>query len=180
MLLLYSKWTLFCPTVPRYLNHATSSMVYHASIMNLWGSLKGPSDAAKAGTEGMTFAAREVCLDAAKSVVQLLRIYRAKWGIDYMCLTTVSCLSTALFTLLSELGDLGRKSAFAELCVVARACSRRWPLMKGLMRMLQLSARKNHVSLLPETHALFVDFEATIWERHDDERFKSIYPNFCI
>ncbi|GAA92851.1 C6 transcription factor [Aspergillus luchuensis IFO 4308] len=164
-------------TVPHAL---TLHMVYHASIMNLWGSLKGPSDAAKAGTEGMTFAAREVCLDAAKSVVQLLRIYRAKWGIDYMCLTTVSCLSTALFTLLSELGDLGRKSAFAELCVVARACSRRWPLMKGLMRMLQLSARKNHVSLLPETHALFVDFEATIWERHDDERFKSIYPNFCI
>ncbi|RDH26973.1 hypothetical protein BDQ94DRAFT_185660 [Aspergillus welwitschiae] len=146
-------------TVPHAL---TLHMVYHASIMILWVSLKEPNDAAKAGTEGMTFAAREVCLDAAGSVVQLLRIYRAKWGIDYMCLTTVSCLSTALFTLLSELGDLEHKSAFAELCVVARACSHRWPLMKGLMRMLQLSARKNHVSLLPETHALFVDFEATI------------------
>ena len=148
--------------------------------MILWGSLKEPGDAAKAGTESITFAAREVCVDAAESFVQLLRIYRAKWGIDYMCLTTVSCLSTALFTLLSELGDPGRKSAFAELCVVARACSRKWPIMKGLMRILQLSAHKNHVSLLPETHALFVDFEATIWERHDDERFKSIYPNFCI
>ncbi|GLA67504.1 hypothetical protein AtubIFM54640_010823 [Aspergillus tubingensis] len=139
-------------------------MVYYASIMVLWGSIKEPGDAAKAGTESTTFAAREVCVDAAESFVQLLRIYRAKWGIDYMCLTTVSCLSTALFTLLSELGDPGRKSDFAELCVVARACS----------------PRKNHVSLLPETHALFVDFEATIWERHDDARFKGIYPNFCI
>ncbi|GLA44680.1 hypothetical protein AnigIFM63309_004997, partial [Aspergillus niger] len=98
-------------------------MFYHASIMILWGSLKEPGDAAKAGTESITFAAREACVDAAESFVQLLRIYRAKWGIDYMCLTTVSCLSTALFTLLSELGDPGRKSAFAELCVVARACS---------------------------------------------------------
>ncbi|RDK41112.1 C6 transcription factor [Aspergillus phoenicis ATCC 13157] len=155
-------------------------MFYYASIMILWGSIKELGDAAKAGTESMIFAAREVCVDAAESFVRLLRIYRAKWGIDYMCLTTVSCLSTALFTLLSELGDPGRKSVFAELCVVARACSRKWPIMKGLMRMLQLSARKNHVCLLPETHALFVDFEATIWERHDDERFKSIYPNFCI
>ncbi|PYH91114.1 C6 transcription factor [Aspergillus ellipticus CBS 707.79] len=169
--------TLENVTVPHAL---TLRMVYHAIIIILWGLFKEPGDAAKAGTESMTFAAREVCVDAAESVVQLLRIYRAKWGIDYMCLTTVSCLSTALFTLLSELGDLGRKSAFAELCVVARACSRRWPLMKGLMRMLQLSARKNHVSLLPETHALFIDFEATIWERCDDERFKSIYPNFSI
>ncbi|GLA32902.1 hypothetical protein AnigIFM63326_001548, partial [Aspergillus niger] len=156
-------------TVPHAL---TLHMVYHTSVMILWGLLKEPGVAAKAGTESLTFAAREVCVDAAESIVQLLRIYRAKWGIDYMCLTTVSCVSTALFTLLSELGDPGCKSAFAELCVVARACSRRWPLMKGLMRMLQLSARKNHVSLLPETHALFVDFEATIWERHDDERFK--------
>ncbi|GKZ19802.1 hypothetical protein AbraIFM66951_010778 [Aspergillus brasiliensis] len=153
-------------------------MVYHASIMILWGLLKEPGDAAKASTESMTFAAREVCVAAAESVVQLLRIYRAKWGIDYMCLTTVSCLSTALFTLLSELGDLGRKSAFAELCVVARACSRRWPLMKGLMRMLQLLAQKNHVSLPPETRALFVDFEASIWERHNHERLKRICQDF--
>ncbi|KAL7649400.1 hypothetical protein ACMYSQ_012241 [Aspergillus niger] len=127
--------TLKNVTVPHAL---TLHMVYHASTMILWGLLKESSDTAKAGTESMTFAAREVCVDAAEAVVQLLRIYRAKWGINYMCLTTVSCLSTALFTLLSELGDLGRKSAFAELCVVARACSRRWPLMKGLMRMLQL------------------------------------------
>ncbi|KAI2860283.1 transcriptional regulator family: Fungal Specific TF [Aspergillus niger] len=97
--------TLENVTVPHAL---TLHMVYHASIMILWGLLKEPGDAAKAGTESMTFAAREVCVDAAESVVQLLRIYRAKWGIDYMCLTTVSCLSTALFTLLSELGDLGR------------------------------------------------------------------------
>ncbi|RDK41708.1 C6 transcription factor [Aspergillus phoenicis ATCC 13157] len=156
------------------------AMVYHTSIMILWGLLKKPDITTKTGTESLTFAAREVCVDAAESIIQLLRIYQAKWGIDYIYLTTVSCVSTALFTLLSELGDPGCKSAFAELCVITRACSRRWPLMKGLMRMLQLSARKNHVSLLPETHALFVDFEATIWERHDDERFKSIYPNFCI
>ncbi|PWY91854.1 hypothetical protein BO94DRAFT_461268, partial [Aspergillus sclerotioniger CBS 115572] len=101
-------------------------------------------------------------------------------GIDYMCLTTVSCLSMAFFTLLSELGDLGHKSAFTELCVVACTCFCRWPLIKGLIRMLQLSACKNHVSLLPETHALFVNFEVTIWEKHDDKCFKSIYLNFCM
>ncbi|KAI3058358.1 transcriptional regulator family: Fungal Specific TF [Aspergillus niger] len=155
----------------------TLHMVYHASIMTLWGLLKESGDSAESGSESITFAARGVCVDAAESFVQLLRIYRAKWGIDHMSFTTVSCLSTALFTLLGEHGDLGRKTAFMELCVVARACSRKWPLMKGLMRMLQLSAQKNHVSLLPETHALFVDFEATIWERHDYERFKIIYPN---
>ncbi|GLA56181.1 hypothetical protein AnigIFM63604_005051, partial [Aspergillus niger] len=77
--------TLENVTVPHAL---TLHMVYHASIMILWGSLKEPRDAAKAGTESMTFAAREVCVDAAESVVQLLRIYRAKWGINCMCLAT--------------------------------------------------------------------------------------------
>ncbi|RDH26434.1 hypothetical protein BDQ94DRAFT_164493 [Aspergillus welwitschiae] len=152
-------------------------MVYQASVMILWGLLKEQGDAAQSSTKNIRLAARQVCLNAAEAFVQLLRNYRTKWGIDYMSLTTIICLNTALFTLLDELGDLGCKNAFMELCLVARACSRKWPLMKGHMRMLQLSAQRKCVSLLPETHALFVDFEATIWDRHDHERFRGIYPN---
>ncbi|PYI00418.1 C6 transcription factor [Aspergillus sclerotiicarbonarius CBS 121057] len=139
-------------TVPHAL---TLHMFYNTTIMTLWGLLQ-ETDSTTA------HAAREIRLEAAESFVQLLRIHRAKWGIDYISIPTITCLITTLFTLLDDLDNPNYKSAFTELCVIARAIYRKWAPMKGLMRMLQTSTQKNAVSLPPEIHTLFVDFEVTI------------------
>lgn len=83
----------------------------------------------------------------------------------------------SLFTLLEELDDPVHRSAFVELCIIGRAFSRKWILTKGILRMLQVSAKQNEIVLPAETNALFLDFEQQMWEKGDGERFSSLYPN---
>lgn len=44
--------------------------------------------------------------------------------------------------------------------IVAKAASRRWPLGMGMLRAVQLTARKMGVTLPAETDALLFNFEA--------------------
>ncbi|OJJ97427.1 hypothetical protein ASPACDRAFT_80335 [Aspergillus aculeatus ATCC 16872] len=160
---------------------------YHTLIIMLWGLLKGeanPDDADEDDDDESDRAAtaataRGLCVDSALAIVRLLRIHRTRWGIDYIHPTTIHWVSMALFTLLEVLDHPvpEYKTSFTELCVCARALSRKWILMKGILRMIQVSAQKNSVVLPPETDALFTEFEQVMWESKDRERFKSLYPN---
>lgn len=156
----------------------------------LWGLLKGeanPDDADEEDDDdddesdraATAATARKLCVESALAIVRLLRIHRTRWGIDYIHPTTIHWVSMALFTLLEVLDhpEPEYKTSFTELCVFARALSRKWTLMKGILRMIQVSAQKNSVVLPPETDALFTEFEQAMWESKDRERFKSLYPN---
>ncbi|RAK74309.1 uncharacterized protein BO72DRAFT_516876 [Aspergillus fijiensis CBS 313.89] len=155
-------------------------MLYHTVVIMLWGLLK-KEDADPDSTETSTISretARGTCVAAALAIVDLLRTHRATWGPDYISPTTIHWVSMALFTLVEEL-DHGadRRTAFTELCVIARTFARKWTLMKGILRMLQVSAQKDGVALPSETQALFVDFSEKMWGPAQRERFRSLYPN---
>ncbi|PYH80499.1 hypothetical protein BO82DRAFT_433285 [Aspergillus uvarum CBS 121591] len=74
-------------------------------------------------------------------------------------------------------GSPDHRNAFTELCIIARTFARKWTFMKGILRMLHVSAQKDGVALPPETHALFVDFSDRVWGRAQRDRFRSLYPN---
>lgn len=61
-----------------------------------------------------------------------------------------------------------------------QAGSRRWMFGKGLMRLVQVTARHLGVTLPPETDVLFSDFESKIWSSQDREKLSSFYPNLAV
>ncbi|OJJ95245.1 hypothetical protein ASPACDRAFT_36771 [Aspergillus aculeatus ATCC 16872] len=154
-------------------------MLYHTVVIMLWALLKKeePDPSTETGHISRE-TARRTCVTAALAIVDLLRTHRATWGPDYISPTTIHWVSMALFTLVEELDHgVDHRTAFTELCVIARTFARKWTLMKGILRMLQVSAQKNAVALPPETHALFVDFEERMWGPAQREQFRSLYPN---
>ncbi|KAH1630590.1 hypothetical protein KXX59_007076 [Aspergillus fumigatus] len=114
-------------------------------------------------------------------IAGLIGIHRDKWGIGRMAPSTIQWLSIGMFTLLDALDspDTRNRAAFIEMCIVARAFARRFPLAKGILRMIQLSANQMQVVLPAETDALFTDFETRSWEGKDRHTFSTFYPNFA-
>lgn len=114
----------------------------------------------------------------ARRVAQLIGLHRERWGIDRMAPCTIQWVTTALYALLGALDSLDNRNAFIELCILARSFSRQFPLGKGIMRMLQLTAKQMQLSLPEETDALFSEFAAENWSEKDREAFSSFYPHF--
>ncbi|EEA24192.1 hypothetical protein TMatcc_007265 [Talaromyces marneffei ATCC 18224] len=121
---------------------------------------------------------QDLRIKAAHNVLNLVNLHRRKWGIQRMSPTWIHWLSISLFTLLEALDQETNRKAFTELCVVTRACSQRWLLIKGILRMIQINAANMNVSLPEEARALFIDFSEKDWKEKQRSRFKSIYPNF--
>ncbi|KAL4908496.1 hypothetical protein BDW74DRAFT_188479 [Aspergillus multicolor] len=153
-------------------------MFYHTILMIVWGHLKYPVNTEETNEESISPEdAKKICIDSAHSVLRILQTQRSAWGIDYANPTLLHWLSISLFTLLEELDDLGNRNAFIELCVMSRLISRKSVIMKGILRMLQGSAKQNNISLPVEVDALFVEFEDKIWNKEGKRKFRSLYPN---
>jgi hypothetical protein len=93
--------------------------------------------------------------------------------------TTGQWVSVGLFALLEGLDEPNNRTAFIELCIVARAFSRRWVVSKAILRMIQITATQMQVTLPSEVEALFLDFESNDWTTQDRETLSSSYPNFA-
>ncbi|KAL4935617.1 hypothetical protein BDV06DRAFT_206638 [Aspergillus oleicola] len=132
-------------------------MVYHTVIIMLWGLLKKESsadtetednnanDLAKDPTAPLKdppaslispFTAREKCISHALSIASILQTHRNKWSMNYISPTTIHWVSMSLFTLLEDLDSPLSRKAFIDLCVIARAFSRKWILTKGMLSMV--------------------------------------------
>ncbi|RDH26520.1 hypothetical protein BDQ94DRAFT_155421 [Aspergillus welwitschiae] len=160
-------------TVPHILS---LHLFYHTTVMQIFGFLRYNREVA---LDVSTAAhARELCLSSARRVVALLRVHRDKWGIDRMAPSTIQWCSIGMFTLMESPDSTENRNAFIELCIIAQAFSRRFPLAKGILRMIQLSANQTQVALPEETHALFTDFGALGWKERDAREFSSFYPHF--
>ena len=94
--------------------------------------------------------------------------------------TYIQWTTGSLFTLLEDLDDPMNREAFASLSIVAKVASRRWPLGKGMLRAVQVTARKMEVSLPHELDALYSDFEKQSWGQKDRRELSSSYPNFAV
>ncbi|KAE8355729.1 hypothetical protein BDV28DRAFT_27698 [Aspergillus coremiiformis] len=151
-------------------------LFYHTTVMQIFGLLQSHGGTSLAPETARN--ARELCLSTARHIPYLLGIHREKWGIDRMAPSTCQWTSIGLFTLLSALDSPENRAAFMELCIFARAMSRRFALAKGIMRMIQVTARQMKAPLPAETDALFMEFETETWRRQDSLAFSSFYPHF--
>lgn len=156
-------------------------MYYHATIMVLFGLLK---TSYRYPSRPMIIApheARETCVESALQVAQMIRLYRSKWGLEFISGTAVYWVSIALFVLLDELENPSNRRAFIDLCSTAKVLSKQWFLMKGILRMLQITARQKRISLPLETEHLLQDFETNMWRQDSGRRrLSSAFPNFSL
>ncbi|KAL4866709.1 hypothetical protein BDV12DRAFT_131236 [Aspergillus spectabilis] len=151
-------------------------LFYHTTIIQIFWFLQ--SYHTTQGHEEAAASARETTLANARRIAQLIGVHRERWGIDRMAPGTIHWVTTALFALIGALDSTETRTAFTDLASVSRAFSRRFPLGKGIMRMLQLTARQLEVSLPEETDVLFSSFAAESWSAKDREQFSSFYPHF--
>ncbi|KAE8397440.1 hypothetical protein BDV37DRAFT_289431 [Aspergillus pseudonomiae] len=151
-------------------------LFYHTNVMQIFGFLQSNSGDFIAPETAKN--AKDLCLSTARRIAQILSIHREKWGIDRLAPSTVQWASIGLFTLLEALDSPENRKAFIELCIFARAMSRRFALAKGILRMIQVTAQQTEVSLPTETDALFLDFETQTWRERDSLSFSSFYPHF--
>ncbi|KAL4948540.1 hypothetical protein BDW69DRAFT_91175 [Aspergillus filifer] len=151
-------------------------LFYHTTMIQVFWFLQS-HHTSQGETEHANFA-RNTSHRNARRIAQLIALHRERWGIDRMDPCTIQWITTGLYCLLGSLDSLENRNAFIELSIIARALSRRFPLAKGIMRMLQLTANQMQVSLPEETNALFSAFAAESWSEKDREAFSSFYPHY--
>lgn len=122
--------------------------------------------------------AKSLCVNAAVEIAMLMDKYRRDWTCDRMPMIFCQTSSVALFVLLDDLNGPVNTTAFVTLWTALRAMAPRWTLVKGVLRLVQLTAAKLQVCLPAEAEELFRDFEQT-WSR-DKQEFASQYPNYTM
>lgn len=163
------------------LTYSFFSMYYHATIMVLFGLLKTSYRYPSRPMVITPHEARETCVESALQIAQMIRLYRSKWGIEFISGTAVYWVSIALFVLLDELDNPSNRRAFIDLWSMAKVLSKQWFLMKGILRMLQITARQMRISLPPETEPLLQDIETNMWRQESGRRrLSSAFPNFSL
>ena len=154
-------------------------MFYHTQIMTVWSAIRVPPPGADKDTLSKAEYAREQCLESARAVSELIEIQRLNWGLDPMTVTNMQWVIVALFTLMDDLGNPDSSAEFFKLCTAATYPARRWPLVKGMFRLVQITARQKHKDLPEDIKRLFSDFERKYWKAEDRARFSSGYPVFA-
>jgi hypothetical protein len=120
--------------------------------------------------------ARERCIDSARVNAALVDQQREFWGLDYMPPINIHWYTVSMYTLLEALDDEGNRDAFVSLTIAAKAASHRWALGRGMLRLVQVTAKQMKVTLPLETEGLFSDFEAKLWRQEDRKALSSQYP----
>ncbi|KAI3055902.1 transcriptional regulator family: Fungal Specific TF [Aspergillus niger] len=141
------------------------------------------SELAKAalyGSENQRLKPEEASLSAARQIAGLVEVHRSFWGIDLFSSSHIQWITVSMYTLLGQLDDPLNLDAFVTLSVAAKVASRRWPLAKGALRAIQVTAKKMGVKLPHECVALFTDFEKEIWGPKGRKELSSLYPNFAV
>ncbi|GFN20833.1 hypothetical protein AtubIFM55763_002646 [Aspergillus tubingensis] len=151
-------------------------MYYH----NICITITELAKTAEHGTQERHLRPKEMSLSAARQIAGLMEIHRSTWGIDIFPASHIHWIAVAMFTLLGQLDVSANQEAFINLCVAAKVASRRWPLARGTLRTVQVTAKKLGVRLPPETDALFIDFEREIWGPRGRNGLSSLYPNFAV
>ena len=153
-------------------------MYYHTIVIRLFRFLEKAQETGDADSSTDTDVPDAV-VTAAREVARLVELQRVKWGIDIFQGSYTQGLGVSLFALLDHIDEPDSREAFVNLCVAARAASRRWHLGKAMLRALQLTAREMELKLPSEVQALFSSSAARIWSSKDMEELSSFYPIFA-
>jgi len=155
-------------------------MYYHTITIMVFGFAKNIADDKDRLDSEFHKCAADTCLKSARQIANLVNMHRLSWGLDLFVVTYIHWITISLFTMLEDLNDPMNREAFTSLSVAAKAASRRWALGKGMLRAVQVTARKMEVTLPPEIDVLFSDFEKQSWGPKDRRELSSSYPNFAV
>ncbi|KAJ6093439.1 hypothetical protein N7486_008728 [Penicillium sp. IBT 16267x] len=153
-------------------------MSYHNIIMNIHGFVEKRARQEDLRREKYQYA-RDLRFNSARAVGRLSEIHRAAWGNDRVPSGNIQWLSIAECTLLEDLDNPENRQAFINLCISTKASARRWHLVKGILRTIQMAANELRVTLPSETDALFASLDSS-WTSKEEEDIVSQYPNFAI
>jgi hypothetical protein len=146
--------------------------------MTMFAFVWGPADDTQEAAAKARRAFR-LCLDSATEVGRLTALHKTLYGITRLPIVNLQWITIALYVFLADLDDQEHRAAFIELCICARALARRWRFAMGVLRMIQLNAKKLHKNLPDETVRLFEDFETEFWSSGEEVKFSSKYPDFA-
>jgi hypothetical protein len=155
-------------------------MYYHTIIITMYAFLKTvPPDADDRLLEWAE-RARQICLSSAHKVAQLMERQQLHWGPDPAPLANAHFINISLYILMEDLRTAESHHAFMSLCQAHVHYAKRWPLHRGTVRMVQLTAQRMKDPLPHDVVAHFREFEERYWEPDSGRRFSSRYPNFAI
>ncbi|RMJ28952.1 Transcription factor [Aspergillus sp. HF37] len=166
----YSRVCRWHEQLPSCLNSETNptpgildlQLRYHILIMTIFGFLKRPADSEPSGLTSANHA-QERCVLSAREVTWLIETFRSRWRLYLLPVSFTQHTTISLFTLLEALDDNDNRTAFVQLCIVSRSFARRWAVAKGMLRLVQLSAKQMGVDLPPEASTLFESVESKVW-----------------
>ncbi|OJJ42822.1 hypothetical protein ASPZODRAFT_104512 [Penicilliopsis zonata CBS 506.65] len=160
------------------LQYLFASMYHHTIIMTIYGFVvKKAKEEAIPPAEYQHIQALR--FSSSRSVARLMNLHRQSWGLDRMPSGNMQWITVAQSTLLEDLDSIDNREAFVSLSLAAKAAARRWPMGKGLLRSIAMTARQQGVVLPVETDTLFAELENS-WTARDTREFSSVYPVFAM
>ena len=108
--------------------------------MTIFGFLKTPIDSEPSSVDSAK-PAQGRCVCSAREVARLVEAFSSRWGLKFLLLLFTRYVTVALFTLLEALDEDESRASFLQLCVIARSFAHRFPIGKGMLRLVQLSAK---------------------------------------
>jgi hypothetical protein len=157
------------------------SMYYHNIIITMYAFLKNmPSDDTDNRAIEWEGRAQQICLSSAHAISQLIETQQSQWGPDPGPVVNAHFITISLCILMENLENPESHVAFMGLCRNHVHFAKRWPLHRGTVRMVQLTAQRMKDPLPHDVVAHFRDFEERYWEPDNWRRFSSRYPNFAI
>jgi hypothetical protein len=155
-------------------------MYYHTIIITMYAFLKTMPPNADDRLLEWAERARQICLSSAHAVAQLMETQQLHWGPDPGPLANAHFINISLYILMEDLKTAESHHAFISLCRAHIHYAKRWPLHRGTVRMVQLTAQRMKDPLPHDVVAHFRDFEERYWTPDSGRRFSSRYPNFAI
>ena len=91
---------------------------------------------------------RTICTTEAIRISDLLEMIRQNWGADHFPVIIIQPATIAAFALLENMENRAdSQAAFYKLCIVLRAASRRFRVVKGVLRLLENTSSESGIAL---------------------------------
>jgi hypothetical protein len=106
---------------------------------------------------------KEVATAASIRISELLEMIRQIWGADHFPVIIIQPATIAAFALFEDLEQRrDSQEAFYKLCIILRAASRRFRVNRGVLRLIEKTAKEKRISLPDGCDQLLADFNTAM------------------
>lgn len=155
-------------------------MYCHTIVITMYAFLKTAPSNADIHVLKSADEARQICLSSAHAIGRLIERQQQNWGADPSPVVNAQWVTIALCILMEDLKKAESHTAFMRLCKAHIHPAKRWPLPRGMVRMIQLTAQRMDDPLPDDVVVHFRDFEKRYWGPNQALTFSSRYPNFAV